>query len=59
MQSRNTVITRSSESILATNAVLRNTYILLGLTLLFSALTAGLAMMTNAQPMSPLFTILY
>ena len=41
-----------SESALSTNKVLRNTYMLLSLTLLFSALTAGIAMMTNAAPMS-------
>ncbi|MFL6577305.1 MAG: Bax inhibitor-1/YccA family protein [Povalibacter sp.] len=34
-------------SALATNKVLRNTYLLLGATLLFSALTAGVAMMLN------------
>lgn len=32
------------ESALATNKVLRNTYMLLGLTLLFSAITAGISM---------------
>ncbi len=35
-------------STLATNKVLRNTYLLLSLTLLFSALTAGIAMAQNA-----------
>lgn len=40
-----------SESVLATNSVIRNTYILLSLTLLFSAVTAGIAMVTNAPPM--------
>lgn len=40
------------ESALATNKVLRNTYMLLSLTLLFSAITAGIAMITNAPPMS-------
>jgi modulator of FtsH protease len=38
----------SVESVLVTNRVIRNTYILLSLTLLFSALTAGVAMATNA-----------
>lgn len=42
------VIARPAESVLATNRVIRNTYILLSLTLLFSALTAGVAMTTNA-----------
>lgn len=37
-------IGRTSESALATNKVLRNTYALLAMTLVFSALTAGAAM---------------
>lgn len=40
----------SQESVFATNRVLRNTYFLLSLTLLFSALTAGYAVLSNAQP---------
>ena len=52
------IITRSTpESILATNKVLRNTYMLLGLTLLFSAAMAGLALVTNAPPLGILITI--
>lgn len=39
------------ESALATNKVLRNTYALLALTLLFSGATAGVAMAVNAPPM--------
>ena len=35
---------RGSESVVATNRVLRNTYMLLSLTLAFSALTAGVSM---------------
>mgnify|MGYP000302889780 CR=1 FL=1 len=38
-------------SVLATNKVLRNTYALLALTLLFSATMAGVAMATSAPPM--------
>lgn len=58
MQNNDTfAVSRRTESILATNAVLRNTYILLGLTLLFSALTAGFAMMSNARPLNPFITI--
>jgi modulator of FtsH protease len=45
---RDNVIPRSGESLIASHSVLRNTYWLLGLTLLFSAGTAGFAMMTNA-----------
>lgn len=43
----NTVRTVSSESVLATNKVLKNTYMLLSMTLLFSALTAGISMSMN------------
>ena len=38
---------RSQESVLATNKVLRNTYLLLSMTLLFSAATAGVSMALN------------
>jgi modulator of FtsH protease len=39
------------ESLLATHAVLRNTYMLLSLTLIFSAAMAWIAMATGARPM--------
>lgn len=52
------VRSRPAESILATNKVLRNTYILLSLTLLFSAATAYFAMVTNAPPLSPIIIII-
>ena len=39
------------------NKVLRNTYLLLAMTLLFSAVTAGIAMATNAAPLHWLITI--
>jgi len=38
---------RSTESVLATNKLIKNTYMLLSLTLLFSALTAGMSMVLN------------
>lgn len=41
------VVTRRESSILATNKVLKNTYLLLAMTLLFSAATAGLSMALN------------
>ncbi len=41
-------VTASPTSVIAANRVLRNTYILLSLTLLFSAFTSGLAIMSNA-----------
>ena len=50
-------VTLRTESALATNKVLRNTYMLLSLTLLFSALTAGFAMATNAPPLHWLITL--
>ncbi len=37
-------ISRTAESVLATNKVLRNTYALLSMTLMFSALAAGISM---------------
>ena len=43
-------IAHSQEGILATNKVIRNTYTLLSMTILFSAVTAGYAMVSNAQP---------
>ncbi len=48
MEQRDYTMTRTSESVLATNKVLRNTYMLLGLTLVFSALTAAYAVISNA-----------
>ena len=52
MQQRDYSVNQFSESVLATNKVLRNTYLLLGVTLIFSALTAGFAMVTNAAPLN-------
>lgn len=52
LQQRDTTITQIRESLLATNKVLKNTYILLSLTLLFSAGTAAFAMATNAKPLN-------
>ncbi|KAF3982070.1 MAG: Bax inhibitor-1/YccA family protein [Methylococcales symbiont of Hymedesmia sp. n. MRB-2018] len=43
----NSVASHSQTSILSTNKMLRNTYTLLSITLLFSAATAGLAMVFN------------
>jgi modulator of FtsH protease len=43
----NTAITRPEVGVLATNKVLKNTYLLLSMTLLFSALTAGASMYFN------------
>ena len=45
------------DSALATNRVLRNTYMLLSMTLLFSGLTAFIAMQMNMPPMGLLITL--
>jgi modulator of FtsH protease len=49
--------TRSQSQILATNKVLRNTYTLLAMTLLFSAATAGMAMTMNLPFFNPILTL--
>lgn len=45
------------ESVLATNKVLKNTYLLLSATLLFSALTAGISMALALPPMTYLISV--
>lgn len=52
-----TILTQPSESVLATNKVLRNTYLLLGLTFLFSALCAYASFAWQTRPMNPLLMI--
>ncbi|WP_024533526.1 Bax inhibitor-1/YccA family protein [Francisella tularensis] len=47
----------SQESVLGANKVLRNTYWLLSMTLLFSAFTAFIAMSTGAMIMNPLLML--
>jgi len=42
-----TVLSRPEAGVLATNKLLRNTYLLLSMTLLFSAMTAGMSMAFN------------
>ena len=51
------VLTRRGESVLSTNKVLRNTYMLLSLTFLFSAFTAYLSFASGARPMNPFLMI--
>ncbi len=51
-------VAQRSPSALATNKVLRNTYMLLALTLLFSGLTAGISMMMNMPPMTYLISVI-
>ncbi len=52
------ILAKTNESILSTNKVLRNTYLLLALTLIFSSITAGFAIVTNAAPSNPFFFII-
>ncbi len=47
-------INRTFDSALAVNKVLRNTYALLSMTLIFSALMAGVSMVLNVGPMANL-----
>jgi modulator of FtsH protease len=56
--SLNSTISIANPSSLASNKVLKNTYLLLSMTLLFSATTAGLAMLANMPPMSPIITMI-
>jgi modulator of FtsH protease len=51
------VIARPEYEVLATNKMLRNTYMLLSMTLLFSALTAGLSMTLNLPHPGILITL--
>lgn len=50
-------IARQTESILATNKVLRNTYLLLSMSFMFSALMAYTSFAMHAPPVHPLFFI--
>jgi modulator of FtsH protease len=50
-------VARPAESVLATNKLIRNTYTLLSMTLLFSAFTAGMSMYLNFPYMGPLITL--
>jgi modulator of FtsH protease len=51
------ILTQRGESVLSTNKVLRNTYLLLSLTFLFSTFTAYLSFAGGARPMNPLLMI--
>ncbi|MDA0910141.1 MAG: Bax inhibitor-1/YccA family protein [Proteobacteria bacterium] len=52
------VIDARGSSVIQTNKVLRNTYLLLSLTLLFSALTAGWSMMVSAPVINPIINLI-
>lgn len=51
------ILAQRGESALSTNKVLRNTYLLLSLTFLFSAFTAYFSLVSGARPMNPLLMI--
>ncbi|MGD8570038.1 MAG: Bax inhibitor-1/YccA family protein [Gammaproteobacteria bacterium] len=55
-QNHSVVARRGATTALETNKVLKNTYMLLSLTLLFSALMAGVSMAVNAPPMTNLIS---
>lgn len=60
MVDRYAAVTRTrSESILATNSVIKNTYILLSLSLMFSAFTAYIAYATNAPSLGLISLVAY
>ncbi len=54
---RNDAVFGTQSRALATNRVLRNTYALLSMTLLFSAAAAGFAVLSGAQPLGFLVTL--
>ncbi len=51
------VVRRPNESVLATNTVIKNTYMLLSMTLLFSAFTAWISMRINMPHLGVLITL--
>lgn len=53
------VVRTGTESILSTNKVIRNTYILLSLSLMFSAAMAAVSMSMNFPPMGLLMIVAY
>lgn len=54
---QNYAVARPRDSALATNKVIRNTYTLLSMTLLFSAVMAGVSMVMQVPPMTYLLSI--
>jgi modulator of FtsH protease len=57
MSNHETVTVHSAEAALATNKLIRNTYTLLSMTLLFSALTATASVFLNLGPMTNLLSL--
>ncbi len=58
MSNVRTIDARSEQSVLQTNKVIRNTYLLLAMTLVFSAITAGISMAINPPMMVYLGSVL-
>ena len=54
---QNYAVARPAPSVLATNKLIRNTYILLSMTLIFSALMAGVSIAMNLPSMGLLITL--
>ncbi len=57
MNQQTYAVSRHADSVLETNKLIRNTYTLLSMTLLFSAFTAGLSMMLNFPHLGPIVTL--
>ncbi len=57
MENRLSTMTRTEVSVLSTNKVIRNTYMLLSLTLAFSALTAAISMSMGAPRLGIVVTL--
>lgn len=57
MSNHETISSQSPTLALETNKLIRNTYTLLSMTLLFSAVTAGVGMVLNLNPMVSLLTL--
>lgn len=58
MDQNYSAVAQKSPSAIATNKVLRNTYMLLSLTLLFSGFTAAISMAMNMPPMTYLISVI-
>jgi modulator of FtsH protease len=58
MNQNYSTVVRSASSAVSTNKVLRNTYMLLSLTLLFSGFTAAVSMFLNMPPMTYLISVI-
>jgi modulator of FtsH protease len=57
MNSHSQTLVRNRDSVIASNKLIRNTYTLLSMTLLFSAVTATVALNTNAPYLGPWLTL--